>query len=198
MLFLTYLINSIPKHILAIGFRGLLDKKNTNASFLHGLCEISPATSKTLVPLKYILGETQLSFKTLLDLWVVDYPKRFKNLRFQVNYLFLSYDYNIRLREILFTDAYQSVPSITEYYPAANWLEREAWNLFGVFFQDHPDLRTILTDYGFEGKPLRKDFPLVGYTQVRYDDESKRIVIEPVSLTQDFRTFTFSEKSAFK
>jgi len=127
----------------------------------------------------------------LLDVWAVDYPKKLNNSRFQVNYLFLSHQYNLRIRQSLFTDYLTAIPSLTFLYPSANWLEREVWDLFGVVFLDHPDLRNILTDYGFVGKPLRKDFPCVGYIQIRFDDEKNRVIFEPLNLNQDFRTFSF-------
>jgi len=111
--------------------------------------------------------------------------------RFEVVYNLLSLTHNNRVRIKVSTDAETPVPSATAVFSAANWLERETWDMFGIFFSDHPDLRRILTDYGFEGHPLRKDFPLTGYVEVRYDDEQKRVVYEPVKLTQDYRTFDF-------
>lgn len=186
MIIIEILRKSIAKYISAISFRGLLNKQFQNASFNYGLCEIIPTNPKTLNNLYFLINETFIAPKSLLDVWGVDYPKRYNNLRFQVNYMFLSYDYNLRIRQYVFTDYLQFLPSLTPLYPSANWLEREVWNLFGVFFADHPDLRNILTDYGFEGKPLRKDFPVVGYTQIRYDDEQKRITYEPVTFNQLF------------
>jgi NADH-quinone oxidoreductase subunit C len=129
------------------------------------------------------------SFEQLTDVTAVDYPDRVE--RFEVIYQLLSYKHNRRMRVKLTTDEDTPVPSAVSVYSAANWFERETWDLFGVFFDNHPDLRRILTDYGFEGHPFRKDFPLTGYVEVRYDEDQKRVVYEPVRLTQDFRSFDF-------
>jgi len=128
-------------------------------------------------------------FKVLVDICGADYPER--ETRFEVVYNLLSLKHNRRVRVKAMTDESTPVPSVTGVFSTANWYERETWDLYGVFFSDHPDLRRILTDYGFEGHPLRKDFPLTGYVEVRYDEEQKRVVYEPVKLTQDFRTFDF-------
>jgi len=125
----------------------------------------------------------------LIDLCGVDYPER--EQRFEVVYHLLSVKYNRRLRLKVYTDENSPVPSATAVYSAANWWEREAWDLFGIHFEGHPDLRRLLTDYGFEGHPLRKDFPLTGYVEVRYDDERKRVVYEDVQLPQAYRNFDF-------
>ena len=125
----------------------------------------------------------------LMDLCGVDWPER--PLRFDVVYNLLSVRLNHRVRVIVQTDAHTPVPSCHTIWPVATWFEREAWDLFGIVFQGQPDLRRILTDYGFNGHPLRKDFPLTGYVEVRYDDERKQVVNEPVTLTQDFRNFDF-------
>jgi NADH-quinone oxidoreductase subunit C len=128
-------------------------------------------------------------FEVLIDICGVDYPEREK--RFEVVYHLLSPRLNQRIRVKLSTDDATPVPSAIDVYPAANWFEREAYDMYGILFSGHPDLRRILTDYGFQGFPLRKDFPLTGYVEVRYDDELKRVVYEPVKLTQEFRTFDF-------
>ena len=125
----------------------------------------------------------------LIDLCGVDYPEREE--RFEVVYHFLSHRQNQRVRMKLVTDEDMPVASVAGVFSAAGWFEREAYDLYGVLFSDHSDLRRILTDYGFEGHPLRKDFPLTGHVEVRYDDEEKRVVYEPVKLTQDFRSFDF-------
>ncbi len=130
-----------------------------------------------------------LLFEVLIDICGVDYPAR--QNRFDVVYHLLSPRKNQRIRVKLETDEEKPVPSVISVFPAANWYEREAYDMFGILFSDHPDLRRILTDYGFEGYPLRKDFPLTGYKEVRYDDEQKRVVYEPVRLTQEFRKFDF-------
>jgi NADH-quinone oxidoreductase subunit C len=126
-------------------------------------------------------------FETMMDITAVDYPERVE--RFEVVYNILSLTKNLRCRIKLTTDDQKAVPSVVPVYPAANWFEREVYDLYGVLFSGHPDLRRIMTDYGFEGHPLRKDFPLTGYVEVRYDAEQARVIYEPVKLTQDFRNF---------
>ncbi|CBS87428.1 MULTISPECIES: NADH-quinone oxidoreductase subunit C [Azospirillum] len=128
-------------------------------------------------------------FEQLTDITAVDYPDRVE--RFEVVYQLLSYTHNRRMRVKLATDEDTPVPSAVSVFSAANWFEREVWDLFGIFFENHPDLRRILTDYGFEGHPFRKDFPLTGYVEARYDEDQKRVIYEPVRLTQDFRAFDF-------
>ena len=128
-------------------------------------------------------------FECLIDICGVDYPERAE--RFDVVYHLLSLRKNQRLRVKLTTDEDKPVPSVIEVFPSANWFEREAYDMYGILFSGHPDLRRLLTDYGFQGYPLRKDFPLTGYQEVRYDDEQKRVVYEPVKLTQEFRQFDF-------
>jgi len=128
-------------------------------------------------------------FNMLVDLCGVDYPER--EQRFEVVYNLLSLPHNRRVRVKVPTDEATPVPSVASIYRAAGWFEREAWDLYGILFSDHDDLRRLLTDYGFEGHPMRKDFPLTGYVEVRYDEEQKRVVYENVSLTQEFRTFDF-------
>ena len=131
----------------------------------------------------------ELQFEQLIDLCGVDYPQREK--RFDVVYHLLSPRKNIRLRVKAETDADTPVPSAVPVFPCANWYEREAYDMYGILFSGHPDLRRMLTDYGFRGHPLRKDFPLTGHVQVRYDDARKKVVYEPVKLTQEFRSFDF-------
>ncbi|WP_029008454.1 NADH-quinone oxidoreductase subunit C [Azospirillum halopraeferens] len=139
--------------------------------------------------LTYLRDHSNCSFEQLMDITAVDYPEREE--RFEVVYNLLSLKHNQRIRIKLATDEDTPVPSVVSVYNAANWFERETWDLLGVFFSDHPDLRRILTDYGFEGHPFRKDFPLTGYVEMRYDEDQKRCVYEPVRLTQDFRTYDF-------
>lgn len=127
--------------------------------------------------------------RMLIDICGVDFPQRLE--RFDVVYHVLSLTQNARLRVKVTTDEATPVPSVTGVFSAAGWFERECWDLYGVSFSGHPDLRRILTDYGFEGHPLRKDFPLTGYTEVRYDEAQKRVIYEPVQLPQDFRNFDF-------
>lgn len=139
--------------------------------------------------MRFLRDDSQCLFKILVDVCGVDYPERER--RFDVVYNLLSISHNQRIRVKVRVSEDEPVPSVAPLYPTANWFEREVWDLYGVYFSEHPDLRRILTDYGFEGHPLRKDFPLTGHVEVRYDDEQKRVVYEPVRLTQDFRSFDF-------
>jgi NADH-quinone oxidoreductase subunit C len=139
--------------------------------------------------LTFLRDDSALQYRQLMDVCGVDFPERPE--RFDVVYHLLSPRFNRRVRVKVSTDENHPVPSAVPIFSSAGWFEREAWDLFGILFSDHPDLRRILTDYGFEGHPLRKDFPLTGYVEVRYDDEQKRVVYEPVKLTQDFRSFDF-------
>lgn len=139
--------------------------------------------------LTFLRDDVNCRFQQLMDLCGVDYPERKK--RFDVVYNLLSLTHNMRVRVKVETDEETPVPSVSGVFSSATWWEREAWDLFGIYFSEHPDLRRIMTDYGFDGHPLRKDFPLTGYVEVRYDDEQKRVVYEPVKLTQEFRTFDF-------
>lgn len=145
-----------------------------------------PAIVRTLT---FLRDDSNCQFKQLMDITAVDYPSREE--RFEVVYHLLSLKHNLRVRVKVTTDEDTPVPSVVGVFSTANWFERETWDMYGVFFSDHPDLRRLLTDYGFEGHPLRKDFPLTGYVEMRYDDEQKRVVYEPVRLVQDFRSFDF-------
>jgi NADH dehydrogenase (ubiquinone) Fe-S protein 3 len=138
----------------------------------------------TFTFLKY---HTAAEFTQISDITAVDYPT--KDQRFEVVYNMLSIRHNSRLRVKTYADEATPVPSLCDLYDGANWYEREVYDLFGVFFVGHPDLRRIMTDYGFDGHPLRKDFPMTGYTEIRYDEEKKRIVVEPLEMTQAFRNF---------
>jgi len=149
-------------------------------------------TPDNLLPLvRFLRDHVHTQMKCLIDVTAVDFPDR--PARFEVVYHLLSPRWNQRLRIKVPVDELTPVPSLERLYPAANWFEREAYDMFGVFFSGHPDLRRILTDYGFTGHPLRKDFPLSGYTEVRYDFARKRVVSEPVELTQEFRAFAMLE-----
>jgi NADH-quinone oxidoreductase subunit C len=139
--------------------------------------------------LTFLRDDPRCLFYSFIDLCGVDYPGREK--RFDVVYHLLSPRHNSRIRVKVETDEVTPVPSVIDVFPAANWFEREAYDLYGILFSGHPDLRRILTDYGFEGYPLRKDFPLTGFVEVRYDEEQKRVVYEPVKLQQEFRNFDF-------
>ena len=139
--------------------------------------------------LKHLRDDPDCRFQQLVDICGADYPERAQ--RFDVVYHLLSLAKNQRIRVKVQTDEDTPVPTTVGVYPSADWFEREAFDMFGVFFDGHPDLRRLLTDYGFHGYPLRKDFPMTGYVEVRYDDELKRVVYEPVKLTQEFRQFDF-------
>jgi NADH-quinone oxidoreductase subunit C len=139
--------------------------------------------------LTLLRDDSTCRFEMLVDITAVDFPDR--EQRFEIVYNLLSLKHNQRIRVKIATDEDTPVPSVAGIYPTATWFEREVWDMYGVFFADNPDLRRILTDYGFQGHPLRKDFPLTGYVEVRYDEEQKRVVYEPVRLTQDFRSFDF-------
>jgi len=145
------------------------------------------APTAVIPVLTFLRDHSQCQFKSCMDISGVDFPEREK--RFEVVYHLLSVRLGGRIRVKTYAGEADSVPSAISVFRGADWYEREVWDLFGVFFEDHPDLRRILTDYGFEGHPLRKDFPLTGYTEVRYDEERKRVVYEPLQLTQAFRNF---------
>ena len=148
------------------------------------------AQAADIVPiLRFLRDDARCLFWCLIDVTAIDWPSRER--RFDVVYHLLSPKHNARIRVKIETDETTPVPSVIEVFPNADWYERETYDLYGVVFTGHPDMRRILTDYGFEGHPLRKDFPLTGFVEVRYDDELKRVVYEPVRLTQEFRNFDF-------
>ncbi|MEC8876358.1 MAG: NADH-quinone oxidoreductase subunit C [Pseudomonadota bacterium] len=150
---------------------------------------ISSATTSLLRLIQFLKEDQNCKFNILIDICGVDYPE--KDKRFEIVYHFLSLSVNRRIRVKLMTDEETKVPSIVDLFPSAGWYEREVYDLFGVIFSGNTDLRRLLTDYGFKGHPLRKDFPLTGYVEVRYDEEQKRVIYEPVKLTQEFRNFDF-------
>jgi NADH-quinone oxidoreductase subunit C len=137
----------------------------------------------------FIKCNENTKFRQLIDVTVVDYPENIQ--RFKMVYLFLSHEFNQRVILSYFIGENEVIPSLTAIYPAANWMEREVFDMYGVKFKDHPDLRRILTDYDFEGHPLRKDFPLTGHTEVRYSEEQKKVIKEPVKLEQNYRNFDY-------
>jgi NADH-quinone oxidoreductase subunit C len=155
----------------------------------HGELTLNVARDKIIDVLTFLRDDPKCRFEVLIDICGVDWPAR--ENRFDLVYHFLSPRLNQRVRAKLETDEASPVASAVEVFSAANWFEREAYDMYGILFSGHPDLRRILTDYGFQGYPLRKDFPLTGYVEVRYDDELKRVVYEPVELTQEFRSFDF-------
>ncbi|WP_299148667.1 NADH-quinone oxidoreductase subunit C [uncultured Tateyamaria sp.] len=155
----------------------------------HGELNVDVAPSSILGLVEFLKVDSTCRFSSLVDITAVDYPGRAK--RFDVVYHFLSMYQNHRIRLRVSIREDQMMPSITDLHPSANWFEREVFDMFGILFSGHPDLRRILTDYGFRGYPLRKDFPTTGYTEVRYDEVEKRVVYEPVSLVQEYRQFDF-------
>jgi NADH-quinone oxidoreductase subunit C len=155
----------------------------------HGELTLNVARDRIVEVLTFLRDDPQCRFEVLIDICGVDWPSREK--RFDVVYHLLSPRLNQRVRVKLETDEETPIASATGVFSAANWFEREAYDMYGILFSGHPDLRRILTDYGFQGHPMRKDFPLTGYVEVRYDDEQKRVVYEPVELTQEFRSFDF-------
>ena len=155
----------------------------------HGELNVDVAPSNIVEFVEFLKSNQNCRFSILVDITGVDYPERAK--RFDVVYHFLSMYQNQRVRLRVSIREEDMVPSIIDVHPSANWFEREVFDMFGILFSGHPDLRRILTDYGFRGYPLRKDFPTTGYTEVRYDEAQKRVVYEPVSLVQEYRQFDF-------
>tara|TARA_B100000963_G_scaffold248505_1_gene217625 strand:+ start:375 stop:980 length:606 start_codon:yes stop_codon:yes gene_type:complete len=137
----------------------------------------------------FLKTNNETKFRQLIDITVVDYPE--KSQRFELVYLLLSHEFNQRIILKYTISENEVIPSLTNIFPSANWMEREVYDMYGVTLKDHPDLRRILTDYGFEGHPLRKDFPLTGHTEVRYSEDEKKVISEPVKLEQNFRNFDY-------
>ncbi len=175
---------ALKEHAAAILGRSLLSSRIS-----HGELTLTVERDAIVSVVKSLRDDPRCRFEVLIDICGVDWPERER--RFDVVYHLLSPRLNQRIRVKLETDEDTPVPSVIEVFPAANWYEREAYDMFGILFSGHPDLRRLLTDYGFQGYPLRKDFPLTGYVEVRYDDAAKRVVYEPVKLTAEFRTFDF-------
>ena len=161
----------------------------TSTVIRSGELTITARRESIIELLTFLKDDSQCRFETLVDICACDYPDDAE--RFEVVYHLLSMRLNQRIRVKIRTDETTPVPSALPVFPCANWYEREAFDMYGVLFSGHPDLRRILTDYGFEGYPLRKDFPLTGFVEVRYDEGQKRVVREPVKLTQEFRNFDF-------
>lgn len=159
------------------------------AKLAHGELTLTVKRESILDVMRMLHDDGRLQFWSIVDICGVDYPERAE--RFDVVYHLLSPRQNVRIRVKVATDGTAPVPSVTGLFPGAEWYEREAYDMYGILFTGHPDLRRLLTDYGFDGHPLRKDFPLTGYSEVRYDDEVKRVVYEPVNLRQEFRNFDF-------
>jgi NADH-quinone oxidoreductase subunit C len=155
----------------------------------YGELNVVVQASAIVTMLSFLRNDSECLFSSLIDITAVDYPTRAH--RFDIVYHLLSMYKNHRIRVKIETNEETQVPSVSILFPAANWFERETFDMYGVFFSGHPDLRRILTDYGFSGYPLRKDFPMTGYTEVRYDLDQKRVIYEPVKLVQEFRSFDF-------
>lgn len=166
-----------------------LGGKVTSAEVANGELTLRCGAQDILSVMRHLHDDAACAFVSLIDVCGVDWPGR--EARFDVVYHLLSPTQNMRVRVKVATDENTPVPSITELYPGADWFEREAYDMYGILFSGHPDLRRLLTDYGFDGHPLRKDFPLTGHVELRYDDELKRVVYEPVRLNQEFRNFDF-------
>ena len=139
--------------------------------------------------IQFLKTNNKCKFRQLIDIAGVDYPDEEK--RFQLIYLLLSHEYNFRIKVLVNVDEKQMIKSLTKIYPSANWMEREVFDMYGIKFKNHPDLRRILTDYGFKGHPLRKDFPLTGFNEVRYSEKEKKVIYEPVKLEQNYRNFDY-------
>jgi NADH-quinone oxidoreductase subunit C len=161
----------------------------SDASLAYGELTLTTTSANLIALLTFLRDDVQCAFVNFVDVCGVDWPQRPD--RFDVVYHLLSPRQNLRVRVKVATGENEPVPSATPVYPGADWFEREAYDMYGILFTGHPDLRRILTDYGFEGHPLRKDFPVTGFVEVRYDDEAKRVVYEPVELKQEFRNFDF-------
>jgi NADH-quinone oxidoreductase subunit C len=166
-----------------------LTTKIKNSEIKHDQLYIDIETDDLINVTLFLKTNEKTKFKQLIDITVVDYPEKTK--RFKVIYLFLSHQFNQRIILSYLINENEVIQSLTSIFPAANWMEREVFDMYGVKFKDHPDLRRILTDYGFEGHPLRKDFPLTGHSEVRYSEEQKKVIQEPVKLEQNYRKFDY-------
>ena len=166
-----------------------LTTKIKHSEIKHGQIYILINCEDLLEVILFLKTNKNIKFKQLIDVITVDYPENQK--RFKIVYLLLSHELNQRIILSYYIDENQQIPSLTKIFPSANWMEREIFDMYGIKFTDHPDLRRILTDYGFEGHPLRKDFPLTGHTEVRYSEDKKKVVYEPVKLEQNYRNFDF-------
>ena len=166
-----------------------LSSKIQNSLIQHDELLIEINENDLIDVIQFLKSNENCKFRQLIDIAGVDYPEDEK--RFELVYLFLSHEHNSRIKLLIKFEVNQTINSITKIFPSANWMEREVFDMYGVNFKDHPDLRRILTDYGFEGHPLRKDFPLTGHTEVRYSEDKKKVVSEPVKLEQNYRNFDY-------
>jgi len=166
-----------------------LNTKINSSKINHNQIYINIDSNDLIDVILFLKNNETTKFRQLIDITAVDFPQNDK--RFKLVYLFLSHEYNARLILDCYINEEEVVPTTTKIYPAANWMEREVFDMYGIVFKDHPDLRRILTDYGFEGYPLRKDFPLSGHNEVRYSEDEKKVIYEPVKLEQDYRNFDY-------
>ena len=166
-----------------------LNTKINSSKINHNQIYINIDSNDLIDVILFLKNNETTKFRQLIDITAVDFPQNDK--RFKLVYLFLSHEYNARLILDCYINEEEVVPTTTKIYPAANWMEREVFDMYGIVFKDHPDLRRILTDYGFEGYPLRKDFPLTGHNEVRYSEDEKKVIYEPVKLEQDYRNFDY-------
>ena len=176
--------NKLEKHI-----NSELTSKVQKSIIENGELLIEIDDKDLIEVVQFLKSDENLRFRQLIDIAGVDYPDQEK--RFQLVYLFLSHEKNIRVKLSIRFDSKQIVNSLTKIFPSANWMEREVFDMYGIKFKNHPDLRRILTDYGFKGHPLRKDFPLTGFNEVRYSEKEKKVIYEPVKLEQNYRNFDF-------
>ena len=177
-------LNKLEKHI-----NSELTSKVQNSIIENGELLIEIDDKDLIEVVQFLKSDENLKFRQLIDIAGVDYPDQEK--RFQLVYLFLSHEKNIRVKLSIRFNSKQSINSLTKIFPSANWMEREVFDMYGIKFKNHPDLRRILTDYGFKGHPLRKDFPLTGFNEVRYSEKEKKVIYEPVKLEQNYRNFDF-------
>ena len=166
-----------------------LTTKIKSSNIKHGQLYLNIDNEDLLKVILFLKTNNETKFRQLIDITAVDYPEADK--RFKLVYLLLSHEFNERILIDFFINENELVPTLTSIFPSANWMEREVFDMYGVKFKDHPDLRRILTDYGFEGHPLRKDFPLTGHNEVRYSEDEKKVIYEPVKLEQNYRNFDY-------
>ena len=166
-----------------------LASKIHNSEIKYSELLIETSVEELINVIQLLKTNDKFKFRQLIDIAGVDYPDQEK--RFELIYLLLSHEFNLRIKVLIKLETKQQIPSLVKIFPSANWMEREVFDMYGVSFKDHPDLRRILTDYGFEGHPLRKDFPLTGHTEVRYSEDKKKVISEPVKLEQNFRNFDY-------
>ena len=166
-----------------------LSSKIYNSSIKHDELTIEIDEKDLIDVVQFLKSDENCKFRQLIDIAGVDYPEDEK--RFELVYLFLSHEHNLRIKLLIKFQLNQLINSITKIFPSANWMEREVFDMYGIKFKNHPDLRRILTDYGFKGHPLRKDFPLTGFNEVRYSEKNKKVIYEPVKLEQNYRNFDF-------